>query len=376
MRRACAAKTGPVNPMQTTIHITPDQFTTQETPLVQQGQLCASLFRYPSGVCGLRLRNALGDLMLLPYQGQQIWDASMRGRRLTMKSMFDAPIATRDFLSSYGGFLLHCGATGMGVPGKDDKHPLHGELHSAPYQGASVLLGADERGAYIGLTGSYRHTQAFACNYVATPLVKLYADSSVFCVEMTIHNQKASAMPLMFLEHINFLPVDGARLAQTVICDPQNMRVRENPGASVDGAPGHDALVRLLLREPQHHLVFKPGQAYDPEVVLYLRYLADASGWARTLQIHPDGSSDLVRHRPQQLSHGVRWLCRTPDQDAFGVEPCTAEVDGFSAERAKGHVLTLAAGAVFRSALELGVLDPGQTRHEESLIRQTLLARQ
>lgn len=331
--------------------------------------------RYPGGVCALRLANALGHLILLPFQGQQIWDVHLRGRRLTMKSMFDAPMPTRDFLSSYGGFLLHCGVTGMGVPGQDDTHPLHGELHHVPYQSAAVVLGADERGAYIGLTGRYRHTQAFHCNYVATPVVRLYADSSVFTVAMEIQNQKASAMPFMFLEHVNFVPVDHGRLVQTVVCDAQHMRVRDNPGPPGDAASAYQELLRRLREQPQQCLVFQPGQAYDSEVVLYLRYRADSSGWARTLQVHPDGSSDLVRHRPEQLNHTVRWLCQTPDQDAFGVEPSTAEVDGFSAESRKGHVRSLPAGAVFRSDLEVGVLDAEATRREEQLIGETLLAR-
>lgn len=360
--------------MHTAIHFTAEQCTVQQTLLAEHGQLRASLFCYPSGVCALRLDNALGHLILLPYQGQQIWDAHLRGRRLTMKSMFDAPVPTRDFLSSYGGFLLHCGATCMGVPGPDDKHPLHGELHSAPYQNASVLVGADARGSYIGLTGSYRHTQAFQCNYVATPVVKLYADSSVFTVAMEIHNQKASAMPVMYLEHINFRPVDHGRLVQTVVCDAQHMRVRDNPGPPGEAATAYQELLQQLRKEPEQHLVFRPGQAYDPEVVMYLRYLADSSGWARTLQVHPDGSSDLVRHRPEQLNHAVRWLCRTPDQDALGVEPSTAEVDGFSAESRKGHVRSLAAGAVFRVDLEVGVLDAQATLREEQLAGQTLLA--
>lgn len=361
--------------MQTTIHITPEQCTAQETLAVEMGQLRASLFRYPGGVCAVRLVNGLGNLVLLPFQGQQIWDATMRGRRLTMRSMFDAPVPTRDFLSSYGGFLLHCGATGMGVPGNGDKHPLHGELHSAPYQHASILVGADERGPYIGLTGRYRHTQAFQCNYVAAPTVKLYADSSVFTVLMEVHNQKASSMPLMYLSHINFLPSDGGRLVQSVVCDPHNMRVRENPAALINAPSGFGELLQLLQKEPQHHLTFRPGQAYDPEVVLYLRYLAGSDGWARTMQVHPDGSADLVRHRPEQLNHAVRWLCRSPDQDAFGVEPSTAEVDGLGAETRKGHVRNLAAGATFRAELEIGVLDGDATRAEERLVEHTLSAR-
>lgn len=362
--------------MQTTLHLTPEQFGRHETPLAERGELSASAFRFASGVCAVRLRNALGELILLPYQGQQIWDARMRGRRLTMKSMFDQPVPTRDFLSSYGGFLLHCGATAMGVPGAGDNHPLHGELHSAPYQWAALVIGTDERGDYIGLTGNYRHTEAFHFNYVATPLVKLYAASSVFAVSMTIHNQKASPMPLMLLEHVNFIPVDGARLAQTALCNPESMPVRANMPEFMEAPPGYREFVRLLQQQPERHLVFAPGQVYDPEIVLYVNYLADASGWARTLQIHPDGSADVVRHRPVQLNHGVRWVCRTADQDAFGIEPCTAQVDGFGAEKKKGNVRFLPGDAVFTSELEVGALDADQTRHEEMLIEQVLASRQ
>lgn len=358
--------------MPTTIHLSPEQFTVHETLLAESGELSASAFRYPSGVCALRLKNALGELVMLPYQGQQIWDATLRGRRLTMKSMFDQPYPTRDFLATYGGFLLHCGATAMGVPGPQDTHPLHGELPNAPYPSAALVFGADEQGEYIGLTGVYRHTLAFNYNYTATPLVKLYAACSVFSVSMTIHNLKASPMPLMFLEHVNFRPVDGGRLVQTVRCDPQNMRVRANIPPFMEVAPGYREFVSVLQAQPEKHLVFSPGLVYDPEVVFYLNYLADERGWARTLQIHPDSSADLLRHRPAQLDHGVRWICRTADQDALGIEPCTAEVEGFSAEKAKGNLKTLPGGAKFTAELQVGVLTPAEAQNELALIQQIL----
>ena len=358
--------------MQTIFHLTPEQFTSHETLLANRGELSASAFRYPSGVCALRLRNSLGELVMLPYQGQQIWDATLHGRRLTMKSMFDQPYPTRDFLSTYGGFLLHCGAVVMGAPGSEDNHPLHGELPNAPYQSAALVFGSDEKGEYIGLTGTYRHTVAFNYNYTATPLVKLYEDSSVFTVSMTIHNLKASPMPLMFLEHVNFCPVDGGRLAQTVVCDPENMRVRANIPPFMEVAPGYREFVKVLQEHPEKHLVFDPALVYDPEMVLYLNYLADKNGWAHTMQIHSDGSADLLRHRPEQLDHGVRWICRTADQDALGMEPCTAEVEGFSAEKKKGNVRSLPGNLTFTTELEVGVLTPEETRREEALIKQVL----
>ena len=361
--------------MQTTIHLCTDQFTSKETLLAEHGELTALIFKYPSGVCALRLRNSIGELVLLPYQGQQIWDATMYGRRLTMKSMFDQPYPTRDFLSTYGGFLLHCGATAMGSPGAEDAHPLHGELPNAPYQTASLVLGRDEKGDYIGLTGTYRHTVAFNYNYTATPLVKLYAGSSIFSVSMTIHNLKASPMPLMFLEHVNFRPVDGGRLAQTVIADCENMRVRANIPPFMEVAPGYREFVKVLQEHPEKHLVLEPGLVYDPEMVFYLNYLADQSGWAHTMQIHPDGSADLVRHRPEQLNHSVRWICRTVDQQALGMEPCTAEVEGFHAEKKKGNVRSLEGGASATFELEVGVLSGREARAEQHLIADLIAAK-
>ncbi|MGA2503180.1 MAG: hypothetical protein ABSG01_03720 [Anaerolineales bacterium] len=118
---------------QLKINLNPIQFSNQEMLLAEHGELSAVVFNYPSGVKAIRLKNALGNLVMLPFQGQQIWDANMCGRRLTMKSMFDQPYPTQDFLSTFGGFLLHCGATAMGVPVPEDKHPLHGELPNAHY---------------------------------------------------------------------------------------------------------------------------------------------------------------------------------------------------------------------------------------------------
>ena len=127
----------------TILHLTPAFFSERERVLVEHGPLTASAFRYDSGVCALRLKNELGELVMLPFQGQQIWSAEFGGRNLTMKSMFSQPTATRSYLENYGGFLLHCGATAMGVPAGADTHPLHGELPNAPYQKAWLVAGED-----------------------------------------------------------------------------------------------------------------------------------------------------------------------------------------------------------------------------------------
>ena len=354
--------------MNVTIHLNAEQFHQQETLFAMHEELSVHLFRFPSGVCALRLKNDLGYLVVLPFQGQQIWDAHMFERRLTMKSMFDQPYPTRDFLSTYGAFLLHCGATAMGVPAEQDTHPLHGDLHNAPYQSASVIFGEDDRGKFIGLTGCYRHTIAFNYNYTAEPVIKLYAGSAVFRVSMKIRNLKSTPMPFMFLEHINFVPVNDGRLVQTVHCDPDHMKVRADIPAFMEVAPGYKEFVALLQQNPEKHLVFDPELVYDPEMVFFMDYLSGEDGWARTMQVHPDGTADLVRHRTEQLDHAIRWICRTPDQDALGIEPSTAEVGGFTEEKKKGNVRSLPGGAVFHSELEIGVLNSDEAKFEEMLI--------
>ena len=77
--------------MNTTLYLQDATFAHHEQLLIRHGSLEASTFRFPSGVAALRLKNELGELILLPWQGQQIWSAAFRGRNITMKSMFDEP---------------------------------------------------------------------------------------------------------------------------------------------------------------------------------------------------------------------------------------------------------------------------------------------
>jgi hypothetical protein len=80
-----------------------------------------------------------------------------------------------------------------------------------------------------------------------------------------------------------------------------------------------------------------------------------------------------VRHRPDQLDIGVRWICRTPDQDAMGlVLPATAEPEGYSAEKAKGNIKVVPGGETFHFDLEIGTLSAAQAEDVEAKIGQIL----
>ncbi len=358
---------------ETTIHLQPTFFSETEKILLDYEKLTASLFLYNSGVHALRLKNGQGQIIMLPFQGQQIWHAEFFDRPLTMKSMFTQPNPTTDYLNTYGAFLLHCGATAMGVPSNEDSHPLHGELPNAPYQTAQLLIGQDERGHYLGLTGNYQYTVAFNHNYIATPLVKLYADSTLMPISMTVKNLKQSEMELMYLAHVNFRPVDNGQLIYSAPSTPDHVRIRSSIPSHINPPAGYREFLAELEASPEKHNILKPDLAFDPEVVFFIDYLTDEAGYAHTMQRHPNGSADVISHRPAELNHGLRWISRTADQDCLGLLlPATAEPEGYMAEKAKGNLKIIPPGGQFSCHLEVGVLSPGKAQEMSLKIERIL----
>jgi Domain of unknown function (DUF4432) len=353
---------------ESTIHLQKNQFSELEKPLAEFGNLKASSFVYPSGVQAVRVQNELGQMIVLPFQGQQIWQLEFFGRNLTMKTMFDMPY-NAPYLQTYGGFLIHCGATAMGVPGPDDTHPLHGELPNAPFQSAQLLIGEDVCGRFMAITGSYQHTVAFADNFLAKPCVKFYENSSQVRVHFELENLKNTSMDFMYMSHVNFRPVNHGELKYSAKVSSDTVRVRSSIPSHIKPPPGYAEFLAQLAQNPSLHHHLEPGLGFDPEVVFYIDYLADTEGWAHSLQVHPSGVSDYIAHKPSQLGHGVRWISRTPDQDCLGIVlPATAETEGLSAERAKGNIKTLAPHGILRFNLEVGALSETETKKIEAKI--------
>lgn len=139
--------------------------------------LIVSAFRFDSGVDALRIKNLRGEIVVLPYQGMQVWRATFDGCELTMRSMFEQPENTRVYLETYGAFFIHCGITDLGAPGPDDNHPLHGELPNAPMDAAWLII--DNESYNVTVAAQYRHTVAFSTNYNATISTMMSAGSAL-----------------------------------------------------------------------------------------------------------------------------------------------------------------------------------------------------
>jgi hypothetical protein len=225
------------------------------------------------------------------------------------------------------------------------------------------------------LGGQYRHTVAFSHNYVAEPLVKLYAGSSLFWAALTITNLKQSDQELMYLAHVNFRPVAGGRLVYSAPSTPEHVRIRRSIPSHVKPLPGYVEFLEELGQHPEKHHVLAPDLLFDPEAVFFIDYLADDEGWAHSLQVHPSGSADYIRHRPDQVNKGIRWISRTADQDALGlVLPATAEPEGYLAEKAKGNLRIIPPGGQFRCEMEIGALTPEEAQAMEKKIAGILAA--
>lgn len=335
-------------------------FGERERMLAEASGFSISTFRYDSGTAALRVKSRRGEIVALPFKGHQIWRCAFDGRDLTMKSMFEEPVANVSYLETYGAFFIHCGATAIGAPGPTDRHALHGELPNAPYQKGWIVL--DEAKETCAIVGTYEYTVAFSHHYLATSTHLMQADSSLLDVSLRVDNLKKTPMDLMYLAHANFRPVDNGELIYSAPYTAEAVRVRRSIPAHITPKPGYPEFLAELARNPSIHHKLKPELAFDPEVAFMIDMNAGTDGFAHALMRHPDGTADYMRYRPEQCGQCVRWICRTPDQDAIGMAfPATSEVEGYAAEKKKGLHAIIDGGKSWRVDMRLGVLSKSET---------------
>ena len=83
------------------IRLRENMFSDREQLFLEDGELKAWLFRFESGVCGIKLENSLGYITVLPYQGQMVWDAVFRGRSLKMQNSCHFPRRNNTYKYSF-----------------------------------------------------------------------------------------------------------------------------------------------------------------------------------------------------------------------------------------------------------------------------------
>jgi hypothetical protein len=201
-----------------TVHFTlrRESFGEKERETARYGALHASIFRFDTGVEAIRLANAGGHVVALPFMGQMVWSAAFDGVELAMQSMFPSPRPARTIVETYGCLAYHSGLLRNGVPGASDTHALHGEAPCAGMDEAGIACGTDARGPWMAVTGARDYAMGFGAHYRSTPRILLRAEGAECEIVMEVENLSAAPMELMYMCHVNFAFAEGARIVQPV----------------------------------------------------------------------------------------------------------------------------------------------------------------
>lgn len=359
-----------------TVNLRPQDFTEAPFDMLSHGDIRVTAFKYKSGVCALKAQNTKGYFILLPFKGQQLWDIAFGGKSLKMKGTVPEPLATDEYLKTYGGFLYHCGISAFGVPQQGDNHALHGETPNIAYDNAFISCGEDEGGKYVILGGTLDYNIAFTRHYSFSPSYKLYENGSVIRVEIELANLRYEDMEYMYLCHINFAPENGARLIYSAKRDSEHIKVHKRIGAGVPADKAEALMDYMNALEKNPSLmdeVGATGQLYDPEVCFAVKYSADESGRAYTMQYKEGEGACFVSHPAEILPVGVRWIARTASEDAMGmILPATAEHLGYCNAAKNGQIKVLKGGESLSFYLEVGYLEDKAAKSYEKKINTIL----
>lgn len=359
-----------------TFYLDKKSFGEAEKVVVSHGDLCVKTFRYSTGTEALRIENKRGYFIVLPFFGHQIWRASFDGIDLTMKTDIEEPIEKADFMDSYGCFMMHSGLCGVGGPGPEDNHMVHGDLPVASFAEPRVACGEDENGRYVVVMGTFHRFRTFNVDYKFTSSYKLYENGTVIQLTVKIENLRKKPMEYSYLCHINFRPFEGAKLIYSAPCDKEHIRVHKGIPATMpkEEAAALEAYMDAMQNTPEvHTTVDRASQIYDPEIVSTIFYKGDEDGYAHTMQMRPDGYACYVKHPVNPLNNSLRWISRTDNEDAMGmVLPASAEHKGYSHAKREGQIRTIDGEKTLEFSISFGLLLPDEAKEVEKKIAKVL----
>lgn len=336
-----------------------ESFGEKERDVVRSGDLVASAYRYDTGIEAIRLSNARGHIVVLPYLGQIVWSAVFDGVELAMQSIFRAPRRAKVIVETYGCLAYHSGILRNGVPSPADTHVLHGEMPCAEMDEAGIACGADERGPWIAVTGLREYAMGFGAHYRATPRVALHRDEPGCVIVMKVENLSAAPMDLMYMCHVNFAFAEGARIVQPAPFTPEHVVTRTVIPGHVTPSPDFRALLDELAANPARMQRLTEPQRYDPEQVFYIKGLnRGTDGLVHFMLLRREGDAFAIAWDPEAMPHTIRWILANSDQRvaAFAM-PATCEPEGYLAEKRKGNVRVLDGRATASFSTRLAYID-------------------
>jgi len=343
-----------------------DFFQDRPLELVTSGEFCATAFRYETGIPALKVENSRSSMVILPYFGMQVWFVEFDGRELTQKSMFEEPQDTTKFGDNYGGFLYHCGLNNVNGPADgEDPYPMHDVLPFGAFRDVYVETGTDDEGDYLAVGGTYIFRNSQELHWAYTPEMRLHEDSTMVDMTATIENRRTHPLEYVWLCHMNWLGVDGARFVDSCPRDPEHFMV-------IPTELGGDSSRAVAIREWSQAFLADPtagdvldsdSQVYDPELCVNCRYEADADGWAHAMQVMPAGDACYVGWDTAKAPWALRWFCRTGDEDGVGIAlPSTGTCQSTTYQKEHGYFNTLEPGGTDIIRWCFGYLTPDEAK--------------
>lgn len=302
--------------------------------LLENEDFRVTAFSYPSGVEAIRIQNSRGELVILPWMGQMIWDAKFDGHDLTMRNMFRQPKPTTEVVETYGCFAFHSGLLANGCPSPEDTHPLHGEIACAAMDEVWLELDDDT----LSVLGSYEYVMGFGHHYQASPAVVMHKSSTLFDIRMTVMNLASVAMPLQYMCHMNYAYVPNASFKQNI--PDEALKLRESIPAHVKPTEQWLAFNHRLLQGESSAGTLNEPDFYDPEIVFFADKLEKYTDNPEFRMVAPDGTTFVTRFSSTEFNYVTRWILYNGDQQvaAFAL-PATCRPEGYLAAQRNGTLL-------------------------------------
>ena len=97
---------------------------------------------------------------------------------------------------------------------------------------------------------------------------------------------------------------------------------------------------------------------YNTDLCFFINDMKeDKDGWAHFIQLHEDGSADIISQKPRELDHHTRWILRNNNMEVLGMLPATCDPEGYTTEKQKGNVREIPPNGSVSFTVKVGFLN-------------------
>lgn len=248
-----------------------------------------------------------------------------------------------------GGLLMTCGLTQVGSPCKDGDETLglHGRAHHTPAGDVCAREEWDGDDYRLTISGVIEERRIHGNHLRLTRRIESSLGKSEIGITDTVENIGFSPSPHMILYHFNF----GFPLMDesTVVLVPSRKITPRDTGTPVEEVDTWQKPEPGISERVYYHEDLKAEQG---RATVSIRNPVFPSPYPKqTIPLEVQLSWE-VEHLPRC----VQWKLPASGMNVLGIEPANCHVEGRTAEREKGTLITLQPGETREYRLELSVI--------------------